>query len=231
MPKLSQVRGADFWEFSGAGLLFDCDGVLVDSVHAAAPAWDEWSRRHAPSFDFLRDAPHGMRPSEVVAALVGPSAAADATAELIALEIEAAVHTREIAGAARLVGALPRDVWAVVTSSNRAVATARLRSSEVPHPPLLVAAEDVARGKPEPDPYLLGARRSGRAPEDCIVFEDSVPGIRSARAAGAGVVIGVGAGSVDGAPDLVVADLRGVRWRDGVLLVATTDSVAEEGRI
>lgn len=224
MPKVAYVRRGRVREFAGAGLLFDCDGVLVDSVAAAAPAWTEWARRHAPSFDFLRDAPHGMRPGEVVAGLVGPTAAPAALAELVALELEAAVHTREIRGAARLVGALPREAWAVVTSSNRAVAAARLRSSGVPHPPVMVAAEDVSRGKPEPDPYLLGARRLGRAPEGCIVFEDSPPGIRSARAAGVGVVIGVGAESAQAHPDLVVADLGGVRWREGVLLVDAAEA-------
>lgn len=226
MPKLSHLRNGESWEFVGAGLLFDCDGVLVDSVAAAAPAWAAWASRHAPSFDFLRDAPHGMRPSEVVAGLVGPEAAVEATAELIALEIEAAAHTREIPGASRLVATLPRDVWAVVTSSNRAVALARLRSSDVTRPPVMVAAEDVARGKPEPDPYLLGAHRLARAPQDCIVFEDSVPGIRAARAAGVGAVIGVGAGSAQGDPDLIIADLVGVQWRSGVLVV---DAAVEVG--
>lgn len=219
MPKLSHVRNGESWEFEGAGLLFDCDGVLVDSVSAAAPAWDAWARRHAPSFDFLRDAPHGMRPSEVVAGLVGPDSVAEATAELIALEIEAAVHTGEVPGAASLLRVLPRDLWAVVTSSNRAVALARLRSAAVPIPPVLVAAEDVPRGKPEPDPYLLGAYQLARTTEDCIVFEDSVPGIRSARAAGAAFVVGVGAGSAQGGPDVVVPDLGSVRWRAGVLVV------------
>ena len=222
MPNLSHVRSGDSWEFRHAGLLFDCDGVLVDSVLAAAPAWDAWARRHAPSFDFLRDAPHGKRPSEVVAGLVGREAAEEATAELIALEIEAAVHTREIVGASRLVGALPRHLWAIVTSSNRAVALARLRSSGVPLPPTLVAAEDVSRGKPEPDPYALGAYLLARSAEDCIVFEDSVPGIRSARAAGAGFVVGVGPGSAAGDPDLVVPDLGCVRWRAGALVVEAT---------
>lgn len=219
MSKLAHARRGASWEFAEAGLLFDCDGVLVDSVAAAAPAWTEWARRYAPSFDFLRDAPHGVRPSEVVAMLVGTEAAPAATAALLALELAAADGTEEIPGAARLVGSLPHDAWAVVTSSNRAVATARLRSSGVPHPTLLVSAEDVSRGKPEPDPYLLGARRLGRAPEDCVVFEDSVPGIRSARAAGIGAVVGVGAGSAAGAPDLVVRDLGGVRWHEGILVV------------
>ncbi|MGH3692387.1 MAG: HAD-IA family hydrolase, partial [Microbacterium sp.] len=87
-------------------------------------------------------------------------------------------------------------------------------------------AEDVARGKPEPDPYLLGAHRLARAPQDCIVFEDSVPGIRAARAAGVGAVIGVGAGSAQGDPDLIIADLASVQWRSGVLVV---DAAVEVG--
>lgn len=223
MPKIAHARCGSTWEFDGAGILFDCDGVLVDSVDAAAPAWEEWALRHAPAFDFRRDAPHGMRPSEVVVGLVGPEAASSATAELVALEVEAAVATREIPGAAQLVRSLPREAWAVVTSSNRVVATARLRASGVRRPVVLVTAEDVIRGKPAPDPYLLGAQRLGRAPADCIVFEDSVPGIRSARAAGVGAVIGVGSGSRAGGPDLVVADLGGVRWHEGALVIAAAE--------
>jgi sugar-phosphatase len=225
MPKLAQSPGGRSWEFEEAGLLFDCDGVLVDSVASAAPAWDHWSRRYAPSFDFLRDAPHGMRPSEVVAGLVGPVLAEAATAELIALEVQAAARTVPVPGAARLLDSLPARGWAVVTSSNRAVARARLRSAGVRSPATLVAAEDVARGKPEPEAYLLGAGLLGRAPESCVVFEDSVPGIRAARAAGVVAVVGVGAASAAGGPDLVIPDLRGVRWEGGRLVIEGSANV------
>ena len=212
MPKIAQeVQGSEVMVHAG-GLLFDCDGVLVDSVPSAAIAWGAWARRYAPGFDFVRDAPQGMRPSEVVAAIVGPERAAEATADLLARELVVAPATTGIPGAAALLAALPSELWAVATSSNRAVATARLRGAGIPAPALLVAAEDVDRGKPAPDPYLRAARLLGRDPADCVVFEDSAPGIRAARAAGAGLVVGVGAASGPAHPDLIVQDLARVRW-------------------
>ena len=44
---------------SAAGLLFDCDGVLVDSDEAVAQAWDSWAAEYAPGFDFARDINQG----------------------------------------------------------------------------------------------------------------------------------------------------------------------------
>ncbi|WP_431866430.1 HAD-IA family hydrolase [Microbacterium paraoxydans] len=212
MPKIAhEVQGAEVI-VRAAGVLFDCDGVLVDSVPSAAIAWGAWARRYAPGFDFLRDAPHGMRPSEVVATLVEPERVDEATADLLARELSVASATVGIPGAAALLAALPRDLWAVATSSNRAVATARMRGAGIPAPALLVAAEDVDRGKPAPDPYLRAARLLGPDPGDCVVFEDSAPGIRAARAAGAGFVVGVGAASASAHPDLIVHDLARVRW-------------------
>ena len=212
MPKIAhEVQGAEVI-VRAAGVLFDCDGVLVDSVPSAAIAWGAWARRYAPGFDFLRDAPHGMRPSEVVATLVEPERVDEATADLLTRELSVASATVGIPGAAALLAALPRDLWAVATSGNRAVATARMRGAGIPAPALLVAAEDVDRGKPAPDPYLRAARLLGPDPGDCVVFEDSAPGIRAARAAGAGFVVGVGAASASAHPDLIVHDLARVRW-------------------
>ena len=114
----------------------------------------------------------------MVAAIVGPERAAEATVDLLARELAVAPATTGIPGAAAL----------------------------------LVAAEDVDRGKPAPDPYLRAARLLGRDPRDCVVFEDSAPGIRAARAAGAGLVVGVGAGAAAAHPDLIVHDLARVRW-------------------
>ncbi|WP_312675777.1 HAD family hydrolase [Microbacterium sp.] len=160
MPKIAhEVQGPEVI-VRAAGVLFDCDGVLVDSVPSAAIAWDAWARRYAPGFDFLRDAPHGMRPSEVVATLVEPERAGEATADLLARELAVASATAGIPGAAALLAALPPDLWAVATSSNRAVATARMRGAGIPAPDLIV--RDLARvrwsGEALRLPALNGAR-------------------------------------------------------------------------
>jgi sugar-phosphatase len=87
-------------------------------------------------------------------------------------------------GAAALLARLPARHWAVVTSGVRAVALARLRACALPVPPLLVAADEIERGKPDPEGYLTAARRLGMAPADCVVIEDAPPGVAAAGAAG-----------------------------------------------
>jgi len=91
-------------------------------------------------------------------------------------------------GAPRLLEMLPVGSWAVATSGTRAVATDRLRRAGLPIPGVLICAEDVLRGKPSPDVYLLAAAGLGVVPRDCLVVEDAPAGIEAARAAGMGVV-------------------------------------------
>ncbi|HEY5844107.1 MAG TPA: HAD-IA family hydrolase, partial [Mycobacterium sp.] len=158
--------------FSVTALLFDCDGVLVDSLDAAAVAWNEWGTRWKPGFDFHRDVEHGRRLADFVTELVGPENAPEAIAELAALEREHAVDVREIPGAATLLAGLPAGRWAVVTSGTRDIATARLAAAGIPTPAVLVTADDVTIGKPAPDPYLLAAARLDQPPSACAVFED-----------------------------------------------------------
>ena len=93
-----------------------------------------------------------------------------------------------LAGAERLLAVLPAASWAVATSGVRPIATSRLRRAGLPVPPVLVCAEDVARGKPSPDAYLLAARGLGVVPSDCLVVEDAPAGIQAARSAGMTVV-------------------------------------------
>ena len=138
--------------FSVTALLLDCDGVLVDSLDAAADAWNEWGTRWKPGFDFHRDVEHGRRLTDFVAELVGPEDAAEAAAELAALERDHAVDVHEIPGAAALLANLPTGRWAVVTSGTRDIATARLTAAGIPTPAVLVTADDVARASPPPIP-------------------------------------------------------------------------------
>ncbi|MEH3088850.1 MAG: HAD-IA family hydrolase [Microbacterium arborescens] len=201
-------------------VLFDCDGVLVDSLEAAAIAWDEWAQRYAPEFDFRTQIEHGVRAADTVAALVAPHLLARAVAELDAAEIASATRTRPIAGAVALTDSLPAGSWAVVTSATRELARRRLAAAGHRAPGSLVSAEDVARGKPDPEPYLAGAR-SLRVPiAQCVVFEDAPAGVRSARAAGAGWVVGVGDHLDDADVDARIDDLGSAAWSDGALHLA-----------
>jgi len=200
------------------GLLLDCDGVLVDSHNAAAVAWNQWARRWAPGFDFHRDIEHGRRIRDVVAELIStPSDVAAATAELIQLEVDNAADVVPIAGARELLASIPAGRWAVVTSGGRAIATARMASAGLAPAQVLVTGEDVDRGKPFPDPYLLAAERLGLPPERCAVFEDAPAGIAAARAAGVETIVGVGAAAAAEDVTVTIADLRGVRF-DGQCL-------------
>lgn len=207
------MTGSDAVTLRVDGLLLDCDGVLVDSHNAAAIAWNQWAQRWAPGFDFHRDIEHGRRIRDVVAELIStPSDVAEATADLIQLEVDHAADVVPIPGARELLEALPHGAWAVVTSGGRAIATARMASAGLVPADVLVTGEDVERGKPFPDPYLLAAQRLQMSPQRCAVFEDAPAGIAAARAAGVETVIGVGAAAATADVTVAVADLRGIRF-------------------
>lgn len=206
-------------ELAADGFLFDSDGVLVDSLESAAEAWDEWSARYAPSFDFRTQVEHGRRAEELVAALVAPEVAGPATLVLEDLEVARAGLTVAIAGALDLVASIPQDRRVVVTSGARRLAAARLAAAGI-DARAIVAAEDVAVGKPEPDPYLAGARLLGLDPQRCIVLEDAPAGVLAARRAGVAAVVGVG-DHLEGADvDAHVEDLTALRYDAGTLYVS-----------
>jgi len=210
--------------FAVDALLLDCDGVLVDSHDAAAVAWNQWAKRWAPGFDFHRDIEHGRRIADVVAELVSEQGdVAAAVADLIRHELDSATNVGAIPGALELLEASPDGSWAVVTSGNRALATARIASAGLPVPTVLVTGEDVENGKPFPDPYLSAAKRLHLSPARCAVFEDAPAGVQAARAAGVVTVIGVGPAAADEDVTFAVHDLRGVRFDGGRLDIARSD--------
>lgn len=171
-----------------AALLFDLDGVLVDSRGVVERVWRRWAAlRDRDPEPFIRVA-HGRRISETIRE-VAPGL--DARAEAAALDAMEAVETDGLAavpGARELIAALGGYRWAVVTSGGRAVASLRLRAAGLEPPGVFVTAEDVRRGKPDPEGYLAAARRLAVDPARCVVLEDAPPGIRAARAAGMRVV-------------------------------------------
>ena len=215
-------HGAQARSFRIDGILFDSDGVLVDSNDAAALVWNDWARTWSPGFDFHRDIQHGRRLADIVAELVSAEHVSSATQALIDMEMASATHVPAIAGAAELLAAIPTDAWAVVTSGGRNMALARLASAGLPSPGVIISAEDVDAGKPAPDPYLAAAQALGLNPHTCAVFEDALLGIESARSAGAGIVIGVGATTLSQGVDVSVATLSGITFDGHILTIPHT---------
>ena len=200
----------------GDVVLFDCDGVLVDSRAAGEAAWTTWAERRGLDPAVVLDGIHGRRSVDSVARFVAPERVEADVAELDALELDGAGDTTAIPGAAALLAGLPGDRWVVVTSAPEALARARLGAAGLPEPRMLITSELVSAGKPAPDPYLAAADAVGVAPGVCIVVEDTPAGIASARAAGVRTVVGVGPDAVGA--DVRVADLRELVWRDGLAL-------------
>ena len=165
-------------------VLFDMDGVLVDSSGVVERSWRSWALRHGIAESVLMPLIHGRRALETIA-LVAPHL--DAQAEwqvLIRQELEDTEGFRAFPGAAALAGALPADRYAIVTSAPRSIAVDRLQRGAIRVPAVMVCAEDVTRGKPAPDGYLLAAERLGVAAADCVVVEDAAPGVQAGLAAG-----------------------------------------------
>ena len=170
------------------GVLFDLDGVLVDSTPAVARVWAGWAHEHGFDPDEVVKKGHG-RPSITTIRELLPHA--DHAAE------DREVERREIAdtdgviplpGAMQLLQTLPLERWAIVTSCTRALAHVRIAAAGLPKPKHLVTATDVKNGKPDPEPYLRGAQFLGALASECIVFEDAPAGIRAGKAAGTRVL-------------------------------------------
>lgn len=184
------------------GVLFDCDGVLVDSEESVRGAWREWARRHELDFESVAPVLHGRRSVDVVRR-VAPELDADAEAAWVEQLQAADEAVRGIPGAAALLRRLPRERFGIVTSGSPTLVGARLRAAGIPSPAVLVTSADVVRGKPDPEGYLLGARRLAVKPAQVLVVEDAPAGVEAARTAGM-MVIGVA--TTHSRSDLVPAD-------------------------
>lgn len=194
-------------------MLFDLDGVLVDSTACVERIWHQWAMRHQLDPVRVIALAHGRRTIDTVQ-LVAPHL--DVSIEVAALassELTTTDGVSEIPGARELLERLPSTAWAIVTSGARAVALLRLRHLRLPVPPVLVCAEDVARGKPDPEGYLAAAKGLGVAPAACVVIEDAPAGLQAARAAGmrAVAICGTYGPEALAIADRIVPDLAGLR--------------------
>ena len=174
--------------FLCTAILFDLDGVLVDSTSSVSRQWRLWAEERQLDPEEVLSIAHGVRTIEVVRRA---APWLDATAEVKRIEEREASDrdgVRPMPGAAELVRSIPSNHWGVVTSGTRMLASARLKYGNIPAPAVLVSADEVTKGKPDPEPYLMGARLLQRSPKECLVIEDAPAGIQAAKTAGMSVI-------------------------------------------
>ena len=171
-----------------AALLFDMDGVLINSTPAVSRVWRRWALEHGFDPDEVVARAHG-RPSLTTVREYLPNADHEAENRVVERrEIEDLEGVVPLPGALDLLASLPRDRWTIVTSCTRSLAEVRIRAASLPLPAKLITSNDITHGKPHPDPYLKGASVLGLPPEECVVVEDVPAGIRAGKAAGAKVI-------------------------------------------
>jgi sugar-phosphatase len=170
--------------------LFDMDGTVLSSIAAAERIWTIWALRHGLDVASFLPTIHGVRAIDTVNRQGLPGLDAEAEAAWITeAEIEDVEGVVEIRGATAFLGSLPAGQWAIVTSAPRSLALRRMAAAGIPEPDVMVTAEDVSAGKPDPAGYRLAAKRLGVEVTDCLIFEDATAGILAAEAAGADLVI------------------------------------------
>jgi len=204
------------------------DGVLLDSRAVVERTWRRWASRHRlPAESVLRIA-HGRRTLDTLRAAAPELATAEEVAWIEGAELEDLDGVGPIPGAVPLIAALPPSRWTVITSAGRELATGRLEAAGLSLPDNAVTSDDVERGKPFPDGYLLGAARLGFAANDCLVVEDAPPGVEAGRAAGARVLALTTTHAREGltGADYIVPDLRSAHVTAGASALAI---LIEEG--
>lgn len=170
--------------------LFDMDGTLITSTLAAERVWTRWAERHGLDVAALLSVMHGVRAVDTIRNQNLPDIDLDAEVAWVERgEIEDVDGVAPIPGAIDFVKRLPPDRWAVVTSASVPLARARLKAAGVTPPAVMITAEDVERGKPDPAGYLKAAATLGFDVADCLVFEDAAAGIKAGEAAGADVMV------------------------------------------
>ena len=212
------IKRVNSLKYFASGLLFDNDGVLVDSMPAAIECWKQWAKEFGQvDFDVRQHA--GVRAQDLVLQMVGEELFEEANNRINQLEQDVAHQTIPLPGSVELLTSMQAGIWTVCTSANPHLGKARLTAAGLPVPEALVTAWDVQRGKPHPDPYLLGAERLGFDIADCVVFKDAPAGVQAGIEAGAGLIVGVSEHALKSAADIVVRDLSGITFDGETLFI------------
>lgn len=214
-PMTSLTGPAPLTELDFAGVIFDMDGTLIDSMAAVDRSWARWAAEYRLTAERLENpaALHGRPAREIVDMFIEPARRDEALARIEQLEVEDTDGIVPLPGAIDALTTIP--VVAIATSCTGDLAGARIAAAGLPAPEVVVTASDVTHGKPHPEPYALAARRLGIDPSDALVVEDATSGLRSGRAAGAktlAVSTTTPREALAELADLVVADLSEIAW-------------------
>jgi sugar-phosphatase len=207
-------------------ILFDIDGTLVDSTAAVVRTWTTWAAKHGIDADEILRVCHGRRTEDTLGMFLPAEQHATAMAELERLELADLDDVRALPGTHSVLRRLPADRWAAVTSGSGELMRTRLTAAGLPIPEVLVSAEAVEAGKPDPEGYLKAAAALGRDIRRCLVVEDAPAGISAGRAAGARVLAVATShpASELTSADAVIADLTAcdLEWTPDGVVVRTT---------
>ncbi len=204
-------------------ILFDMDGTLINSVPAVERAWQRWAEEFDIDTSGSFSLAHGTPAKDLVNQLIPADDVERAFARIVQLEIEDTDGIELLPGTAELLASVPSERQAIVTSCTRALASVRIAATELSRHSALVTADDVARGKPDPEPFQRGAQLLGFDPARCLVIEDAPTGLKAARAAGCATLAVAGTHELrDLDADAAVPDLSYLRVEqeaDGTLRV------------
>jgi sugar-phosphatase len=175
-------------EIEVSGMLFDMDGVLISSIGSVRRSWRRWAAHYGvPNAESI-EIPHGTRAIDIIP-LINPGIDPVEGLRLIEeLEIADTEDLQVLAGVRALLGSLPAERWAIVTSATGRLLLGRLKAAGLPVPERLISGDMVARGKPDPEPYRRGAELLGFSAAECVVVEDAPSGVQAGRGAGCRVL-------------------------------------------
>jgi sugar-phosphatase len=165
-------------------VLFDMDGTLVDSTHVVERAWEWWAKRHGIPLEAVLSFSHGRPTAATMENFLPGRDHTDELDEMASYEERHLEGILAVPGAIEVVRAIENRPWAIVTSAWRTLAEARILAAGFPLPKVIVPVDEIRHGKPDPEGYLSAAGRLGVPAEDCLVFEDTRPGIEAGLNAG-----------------------------------------------
>jgi mannitol-1-/sugar-/sorbitol-6-phosphatase len=169
-------------------IIFDLDGTLVDSIECVEKTWNTWCKKYNISLDKFSPAMHGITSYQTIKTIAPDLDTDKVVVEFDEIELKQTEGLKLIPKADKILNELPPEKWAIATSGSKKLATTRLSYIGLPIPKIMITADDITNSKPNPEPYLLAAKHLGIPADDCVVFEDSLAGIESGKAAGAKVI-------------------------------------------